>query len=89
LQEGFMAQHKSAEKRARISKRRAARNGEWKSRMRTEIKRIRTSHDKTKAAADLKKTVKLLDQLASKGIIHRNKAANLKSKLTTLVSHLE
>lgn len=57
--------------------------------MRTEIKRIRSTRDKTKAAADLKKTVKLLDQLASKGIIHRNKAANLKSKLTALVSNLE
>jgi small subunit ribosomal protein S20 len=89
LQEGFMAQHKSAEKRARTSKRRAAHNAELKSRMRTEIKRIRASRDKAKAAVDLKKTVKLLDKLASKGIIHRNKAANLKSKLTALVSHLQ
>jgi len=84
-----MAQHKSAEKRARISRRRAARNAQWKSRMRTEIKRIRSSSDKTKAASELKKTMKLLDQLASKGVIHRNKAANLKSKLTTLVNQLK
>jgi len=84
-----MAQHKSAEKRARISSRRAVRNAQWKSRMRTEIKRIRGNVDKTKAAADLRKTMKLLDQLAARGIIHRNKAANLKSKLTILVSHLK
>jgi len=33
--------------------------------------------------------VKLLDQLAAKGIIHRNKAANLKSRLTAVVNHLK
>jgi small subunit ribosomal protein S20 len=84
-----MAQHKSAEKRARSSKRTSARNTQWKSRMRTEVKQLRASTDKTKAAGDLKKTVKLLDQLAAKGIIHRNKAANLKSKLTRLVNSLK
>lgn len=84
-----MAQHKSAEKRARASKRTAARNAQWKTRMRTEVKRVRASTDKTKAAGDLTKTVKLLDQLASKGIIHRNQAANLKSKLTRLVNTLK
>jgi len=84
-----MAQHKSAEKRSRISKRREARNAQLKSRMRTEIKRIRAASDKTAAAANLRKTVKLLDQLAAKGIIHRNKAANLKSRLTAVVNHLK
>ena len=84
-----MAQHKSAEKRARASKRREAQNTHWKSRMRTEIKQLRSATEKAKATGDLKKTVKLLDQLAAKGIIHRNKAANLKSKLTTLVNALK
>jgi len=84
-----MAQHKSAEKRSRIAKRRATRNAQLKSRMRTEIKRIRGASDKTAAAADLRRTVKLLDQLAAKGIIHRNKAANLKSRLTAVVNHLK
>ena len=84
-----MAQHKSAEKRARSSKRVAARNAQWKTRMRTEVKRVRSATDKAKAAGDLNKTVKLLDQLASKGIIHRNQAANLKSKLTRLVNALK
>jgi len=83
-----MAQHKSAEKRARASKRRAARNAAWRTRMRGEIKRLRSMTDKAKAAGDLKKTAKLLDQLASKGIIHRNKAANLKSQLTRMVNRL-
>jgi small subunit ribosomal protein S20 len=84
-----MAQHKSAEKRARVSKRRADRNAQWKSRMRSAVKRLRASKEKDKALAELKKTVKLLDQLAAKGIIHRNKAANNKSQLTRFVSRLK
>jgi small subunit ribosomal protein S20 len=84
-----MAQHKSAEKRARVSKRRADRNAQWKSRMRSAVKRLRASKEKDKALTELKKTVKLLDQLAAKGIIHRNKAANNKSQLTRFVSRLK
>jgi small subunit ribosomal protein S20 len=84
-----MAQHKSAEKRARVSKRRAERNTQWKSRMRSAVKRLRASKEKEKALTELKKTVKLLDQLAAKGIIHRNKAANNKSQLTRFVNRLK
>ncbi len=45
---------------------------------------------KTKAEAEteLKKTVALLDRAATKGIIHKNKAANKKSKLTKKVNKL-
>ena len=84
-----MAQHKSAEKRARSSKRRADRNAQSKSKMRSAIKRVRATKEKDKAVAELKKTVKLLDQLAAKGVIHRNLAANSKSKLTKLVNGLK
>lgn len=80
-----MAQHKSAEKRARSSERKAARNRQWLSRMKTSIKRVRTAADKEKAAEALRSTTKLLDQLAAKGVIHKNKAANSKSRLTRLV----
>jgi small subunit ribosomal protein S20 len=81
-----MAQHKSAEKRARISKRRAARNTVLKSKMRTAIKRVRSTSEKEKAVVELRKTSKLLDQLAAKGIIHKNRAANNKSSLTKFVT---
>ncbi len=84
-----MAQHESAEKRARQSKRRAARNAQWKSRMRNAIKRVRTTTDKDKAKTELNKTVKLLDQLAAKGVIHKNTASNQKSRLTKLVNSLK
>jgi small subunit ribosomal protein S20 len=84
-----MAQHKSAEKRARASQRKALRNAQLRSRMRTAVKKIRSLRDKEKASTELRKTVKLLDQLAAKGIIHRNKAANAKSALTKLVDALK
>jgi small subunit ribosomal protein S20 len=84
-----MAQHESAEKRARQAKRHAARNIQWKSRMRNAIKRVRSMTDKEKATTELKKTVKLLDQLAAKGVIHRNNAAVQKSRLTKFVSALK
>lgn len=56
--------------------------------MRTAVKRVRSTKDKAKAQEELKKTVKLLDQLAARGVIHRNKAANAKSRLTKLVNSL-
>lgn len=84
-----MAQHASAEKRARQAKRKAARNTAWKSKMRTAIKKVRSAKEKEKASAELKKVVKLLDQLAAKGVIHKNKAANNKSALTKLVNGMK
>jgi small subunit ribosomal protein S20 len=84
-----MAQHKSAEKRARVSARRATRNAALKSKMRTAIKRVRSAKEKEKATAELRKIVKLLDQLATKRIIHPNTAANNKSSLTRFVNTLK
>ncbi len=56
--------------------------------MRTAIKRVQALKDKEKAVSELRKTVKLLDQLAAKGVIHRNKAANYKSSLARRVNKL-
>lgn len=83
-----MAQHQSAIKRARATKRRAARNTQWKTRMKNAVKRVRTAKNKERALEELRKTSRLLDQLAAKGVIHRNKAANNKSRLTTFVNRL-
>ena len=57
--------------------------------MKTATKRVRETTEKEKASAELKKAFKLLDQLASKGIIHRNNAANQKSSLTKFVTKLK
>jgi small subunit ribosomal protein S20 len=83
-----MAQHTSSEKRIRSTARRKKRNAEQKSAMKTLLKKVRTEKDKTKAADALKETVSLLDKLAGKRVIHPNKAANQKSKLTKIVSKL-
>jgi small subunit ribosomal protein S20 len=84
-----MAQHKSAEKRTRQNAKRHIRNKAVLSRMKTLIKTVRSAKEKDKAAAALKVAVKALDQLASKGVIHKNKAANQKSSLTKYVSALK
>jgi small subunit ribosomal protein S20 len=84
-----MAQHKSAEKRTRQNVKRHTRNKAVLSRMKTLIKNVRSAKEKEKAAAALKMAVKALDQLASKGVIHKNKAANQKSSLTKFVGTLK
>ena len=83
-----MAQHKSAEKRSRQSVKHRTINKEDKSEMKTLLKKVRTEKDKEKAAGALKEAVATLDKLASKGLIHKNRAANQKSKLTRLVNKL-
>lgn len=84
-----MAQHKSAIKRIRTNERRAKRNVAEKSTMKTLLKKVRSAKTKDTAASVLKETVSFLDKLAGKKVIHANKAANLKSKLTKLVNTLK
>jgi small subunit ribosomal protein S20 len=84
-----MAQHRSAEKRARQSIRRHARNKAYVTRLKTLVRKVRLAKEKEKAAAALKVAVKTLDQLAAKGVIHKNKAANQKSRLTKFVNAIK
>jgi small subunit ribosomal protein S20 len=84
-----MPQHKSAEKRIRQSARRQARNKADLSKMKTLIRRVRSASEKGKASTALKLAVKHLDKLAAKGVIHRNKAANQKSRLTRFVNAMK
>lgn len=84
-----MARHLSAEKQARKAVKQHERNKAYLSRMRTAIKKVRLAKDKDKAEAALREVYKLLDQLASKKIIHKNKAAQQKSKLTKFVSAIK
>ncbi|MBI1804048.1 MAG: 30S ribosomal protein S20 [Ignavibacteriae bacterium] len=84
-----MAQHLSAERQARKALKHRTRNKAYMSRMKTAIKRVREEKDKEKASTALKRVTKLLDQLAAKGIIHRNNAANKKSSLTKYVSSIK
>jgi small subunit ribosomal protein S20 len=83
-----MPQHKSAEKRVRQNARRRARNRYHRSRMRTLVKKLRSAEDKEQASPLLLSIKSYLDRLASKGIIHKNKAANYKSELEKHVNSL-
>ena len=83
-----MANHKSALKRIRQNEVRRLRNRYYHKTARTALKVLRNEEDKAAASEQLPKVTSLLDKLAKKNIIHKNKAANLKSKLTKHVNSL-
>ncbi len=56
--------------------------------MKTSIKKVLQAENKEAALQQLPKTVSVLDKLVSRGIIHKNKAANQKSRLTLYVNRL-
>lgn len=84
-----MIRHASALKKARQATKRRLRNKAYLSKMKTAIKQVKNEKDKSKALERLRKTIKIIDQLAAKGIIHKNKAANQKSALTKFVNKLQ
>ncbi len=83
-----MANHKSALKRIRANNAKRLRNRFQLKTTRAFVKKLRSTTDKTEAQELYKQVSSLLDKLAKKNIIHRNKAANNKSKLAKLVNSL-
>ncbi|MDX5478024.1 30S ribosomal protein S20 [Fontibacter flavus] len=83
-----MANHKSALKRIRANEAKRLRNRYQHKTTRTFIKRLKSVTDKTEAQELLKTVTSMIDKLAKKNIIHKNNAANKKSKLTKLVNAL-
>lgn len=83
-----MANHKSALKRIRSNEAKRLRNRYQHKTTRTFVKRLRNTTDKAEAQELLKTVVSMLDKLAKRNIIHKNKAANNKSKLTKMVNSL-
>ena len=83
-----MANHKSSEKRIRQTKTRNARNRYYAKTARNAVRRLRAMTDKVEAEAAYKKVTAMLDRLASKKTISKNKAANLKSKLAHHISKI-
>ncbi len=80
-----MPNTKSAKKRLRQSLERRTRNRAVKSSLKTQIKKVLSVADEGDAAAtatEFRGATKKLDQAAAKGVIHRNKAARLKSRLS-------
>ncbi len=83
-----MANHKSALKRIRSNESKHLRNKHQHKTTRNAIKNLHTVEDKKDAEALLPQIVSMLDKLAKKNVIHKNKAANIKSKLTLHVASL-
>lgn len=83
-----MPQHKSAAKRVRQNAKRRTRNRLHRSRIRTMIKTLRQTDDPAQAQQLLRDVKAYLDRLATKRVIHKNKAANYKSELERHVNTL-
>ncbi len=83
-----MANHASADKRARQSAKRRLHNRYYAKTTRNAMKALRNTTDKAAAEALMPKVYAMLDKLAKTNIIHKNKAANLKSGLAVYVNNL-
>lgn len=83
-----MANHPSAAKAARQALRHREANKTKITRVKSVLKNVRSATTKAAGEALLKETNKLLDKMASQGIIHKNKAASQKSKLSKFVKKL-
>ena len=83
-----MANHKSSVKRIRQDKKRALHNHYYAKTMRNAVRKLRATTDKAAAIELFPSVQKALDKLAKVNVIHKNKAANLKSKLAHHIQKL-
>lgn len=83
-----MANHKSALKRIRSNEAKRLRNKYQHKSTRNAVRKLRELTDKKEAEAMVPSVFGMLDKLAKKNVIHKNKAANLKSGLQVKVNNL-
>ena len=83
-----MANHKSSIKRIRQEKTRALHNKYYAKTMRNAVRKLRAITDKEEAVKLYPTVQKMLDKLAKTNIIHKNKAANIKSSLALHINKL-
>ncbi len=84
-----MANHKSALKRVRQTETRNERNRYQSKTTRNAVRKLRATADKKEAEKLLPEVNSMLDKLAKKNLIHKNKAANLKSSVKRHVNTLK
>ena len=77
-----MANHQATKKDVRQAAKRRDRNRYYGKTTRNAIRDLKDNKDAKEAAKQLPDVISMIDKLAKKGIIHKNKASNLKSKLT-------
>lgn len=83
-----MANHKSALKRIRSNEAKRLRNKYQHKTTRNAIRKLRNLEDKKEAEKMLPSVTAMIDKLAKRNIIHKNKAANLKSGLQVRINAL-
>ena len=83
-----MANHKATKKDVRQATKRRERNRYYGKTTRNAIRDLKAVTDKTAAGEKITDVVSMIDRLAKRGVIHKNKASNLKSKLTKRVNAL-
>ena len=83
-----MANHKSAIKRIRQTEKKRLHNRYYAKTARNAVRKLRATKDKTEAVTLFPKVSAMLDKLAKKNVIHKNKAGNLKSKLAKMINKL-
>ncbi len=83
-----MANHKATRKDVRQSAARRDRNRYYGKTTRNAIRSLQEVKDVKEAGTELVKVASLIDKLAKRGVIHKNKAANLKSKLAKRINKL-
>jgi small subunit ribosomal protein S20 len=83
-----MANHSATKKDVRQSRKRNERNRYYGKTTRNAIRDIRALEVKKEATEKLPEIASMIDKLAKRGTIHKNKAANLKSKLAKKVNAL-
>lgn len=83
-----MANHKATKKDVRQSRKRNERNRYYGKTTRNAIRDLKQLTDKAAASENLPAVISMIDKLAKRNVIHKNKAANLKSKLAKKVNVL-
>jgi len=81
-----MANHKATKKDMRQSAKRRESNKYYGKTTRNAIRDLKTVEDKAAAGEKLPEVISMIDRLAKRGVIHKNKASNLKRKLTKRVN---
>jgi small subunit ribosomal protein S20 len=84
-----MANHQSAIKRIRSNEAKRLENRYYAKTTRSAVKTLRSATSKKEADELLPKVNSMLDKLAKKNVIHKNKAGNIKSKLARKVASLK
>jgi small subunit ribosomal protein S20 len=84
-----MANHKSSKKRIRSTETKKTQNRYQARTVRNAIKNLRAATDKEEVVKSVPGVISNLDKLTKKSVIHRNKAANLKSKMMKKANAME